>query len=141
MNAASEILQDAYAGKLPTISPVQLLCRFTVDQAAEYCGVSSHTFRRWRLDRRPSFTAQRLLAVRAGYLPWPGWDNWQMDGGLLFPPGFTGHGYSAGEVLALPYLHALRAELERELFRLRSKLADLSQDPLPRLAATSGGAL
>lgn len=115
MTVSSEILQEAYAGNLTTVRTLQLLCRFTNHEAAGYCGVSPHTFRRWRSDRMPPFAAVRLLAVRAGYLPWPDWSGWEMHNGLLFPPGMTRGGIAPGEVLAIPYRHALIADQRREL--------------------------
>lgn len=115
MTVSSEFLQAGYAGDLTTLKSLQLLCRFSDLNAARYCGVSPHTYRRWRTDRQPSRAAVRLLAIRAGYLPWPEWSGWEMSGGLLFPPGMTRGGIAPGEVLAIPYLHALIAEQRREL--------------------------
>lgn len=115
MTAASEILRDGFAGDLTTLRNLQLLCRFSLEDAAEFCGVSVHTFRRWRCDRSPPLAAVRLLAIRAGFLPWPEWDGWEMHSGLLFPPGWARHGFAPGEILALPYLHALIAEQRRGL--------------------------
>lgn len=123
MTVSSEYLRDGYLGDLTTLRVLQLLCGFTLEDAARYCGVSRHTYRRWRRDRPPSVCAVRLLAIRAGYLPWPEWSGWEMHSGLLFPPGMTRGGISPGEVLALPYLHALIAEQRRELAARRSELA------------------
>ncbi len=67
MTVSSDILQDGYAGNLTTLRNLQLLCGFGALEAAHYCGVSPHTYRRWRADRQPSFAAVRLLAIRAGY--------------------------------------------------------------------------
>jgi hypothetical protein len=117
VTVSSEILQDGYAGNLTTLPALQLLCRFSNADAARFCGVSPHTYRRWRRDRAPRW-AVRLLAIRAGVMPWPGWSGWEVSNGLLFPPGMTRGGLSAGDVLALPYLQALIAEQRRQLHEL-----------------------
>ena len=124
MTVSSEYLRDGYLGDVTTLRALQLLCRFSLEDAARFCGVSPHTYRRWRSDRRPPLCAVRLLAIRAGYLPWPDWHGWEMSGGLLFPPGMTRGGIAPGEVLALPYLHALIAEQRRELQELRTSSAE-----------------
>lgn len=64
MTVSSEVLQDGYAGNVTTLRLLQMLCRFSNVDAARYCGVSPHTFRRWRSDRVPPFAAVRLLAIR-----------------------------------------------------------------------------
>lgn len=121
MTVSSEILQDGYRGDLTTLRKLQLLCGFSALEAANYCGVAPETYRRWRSDRTPSFAAVKLLAIRAGYLPWPEWSGWEVHGGLLFAPGSRRHGVSAGQVLSLPYLHALVSELGHEVKSLRSR--------------------
>jgi hypothetical protein len=123
VTVSSEYLQAGYLGDLTTLRTLQLLCRFSLNDAARYCGVSPHTFRRWRSDRVPPRSAVRLLAIRAGYLPWPDWAGWEMHNGLLFPPGMTRGGIAPGDVLSMPYLHALIAEQRREL-QERRKFVD-----------------
>jgi hypothetical protein len=115
VTVSSDILQDGYAGKLTTLRNLQLICGFGALEAAHYCGVAPETYRRWRNDRKPSIAAVRLLAVRAGYMPWPDWSGWEVHGGLLFAPGTRRHGVSAGQILALPYQHALISELKHEV--------------------------
>ena len=69
MSHTNEIMQDALSGKLSTFREIQLLYGFTDEQAADYCGVSVKTLRRWRKDLNPPLSALRLLAVRAGAAP------------------------------------------------------------------------
>lgn len=123
MTVSSEFLQEGFAGNLATLRTLQLLCRFSLADAAKFCGVSPHTFRRWRTDRKPPLAAVRLLAIRAGYLPWPDWRGWEIHDGLLFPPGFTRGGIRPGEVMATTYQHALIAEQRREITELRQAIA------------------
>ncbi len=88
--ATSELLRAAYMGRLPdpcrTVRELQALAGYSDTDAARALGVSPHTFRRWRRDRPPKPTAVRLLAIHAGYVPWPGWRGWEVHDGLLFPP-------------------------------------------------------
>lgn len=119
MSISSEIIQDGCLGDLTTLRQLQLLCGFSNQQAADFCGVSVETYRRWRTDRNPSIAAVRLLAIRAGAFPWPNWVGWEMHSGYLFPPGTDRGGFRPGEIMAISYLHALIAEQGRELQRLR----------------------
>ena len=61
-----------------------------------------------------------MIRVHAGYLPWQGWDGWQVDNGYLFPPGFRRHGLKPGDINALPYLLQLVAEYQRKERDLRT---------------------
>lgn len=107
MCVVSEILRDGYKGNLSTIRELQLICSLSVQEAAAACLVSPETFRRWRCDRRPNPTAVRLMAVLGGYVPWAGWEGWEMHSGLLFPPGYSRHGIGPGDIMALPLLYQL----------------------------------
>ncbi|GAB4348053.1 MAG: hypothetical protein Kow006_08370 [Gammaproteobacteria bacterium] len=116
MSHSSEYLRAGYAGDLTTLRTLHLLAGFASNQeAAHACLVSPETYRRWRTDRRPNPTAIRLLAILGGYVPWRGWENWEVHGGLLFPPGYSRHGIAPGDILALPFLHQLLGEYRRQL--------------------------
>lgn len=115
MDEIDHLLALGYLGNVTTLRTLQLLCRFSTEDAAAFCLVSPETFRRWRTDRTPNPLACKLLSIRAGYLPWPEWRDWRMTNGVLRPPGWTGRGVSSGEVAALPYLHQLLAELQRPI--------------------------
>lgn len=117
MSVASQILRDGYAGDVTTLRTLQLLARLSTEDAARACLVSPETFRRWRSDRRPNPTAVRLLAILGGYLPWAGWEHWEMHNGLLFPPGYSRRGIAPGDILALPFLLQLLDEYRRQTRR------------------------
>lgn len=135
MGLDADLLRDAYLGDLTTLRLLQHRCRFTDRQAAEFCLVAPDTYRRWGRDRSPSPTAVRLLAIRAGYVPWPGWESWEVHAGHLFPPGIARGGLSPGELLALPFRLQLLAEYERQIraFRALADQAETGQDVPPGL--------
>lgn len=115
MSFDSQFLEDGYLGDLTTLRSLQLRCRLTNHQAAEVCGVSPHTYRRWLTDRQPSVLAVRFMAVLAGYVPWSNWQGWEVHGGHLFPPGYVRHGLKPGDLMAIPFHMQLLAEYERQV--------------------------
>lgn len=132
MSVTSPILQAALEGDLSTFREVQLCCGFTDHAAAHYLGVSLRTLRRWRATLSPPLSALRLLAIRAGACPWPGWEGWEVHTGYLFAPGQTRRGFKPGHVMSVTFLHAqIRnykqqlADLDAEIERLRAELAAL----------------
>lgn len=120
MSYDSRILAEAWLGDLTTLVELQLRCRLTDAKAAALCGVSPETYRRWRTDRPPNLAAVRLLAILAGYVPWPGWQDWEVHNGHLFPPGYTWHGITPGQILAIPFREQLVTEYQRQLTALRA---------------------
>jgi transcriptional regulator with XRE-family HTH domain len=130
MRAITEALRQGYAGDLTTLTTLQNLAGFSTDAAARACMVSPETYRRWRSDRKANPTAVRLLAILAGYVPWPGWDGWEIHNGYLFPPGLSRGGLSPGQVWGYPFsgqlLSATRArvrELEQRVAAQHEQLA------------------
>ncbi len=119
---SSEILTEGYLGNLTTLKALQHRCRLSNDQAARLCFVSPQTYRRWRADRQPNPMAVRLLAIQAGYVPWHGWENWEMHNGYLFPPGFTKHGISPGDLHASTFLQQLVSEQRRRITELERQI-------------------
>lgn len=73
------------------------------------------TFWRWCVGKaRPPRSAVVLAHILVnGDLPQGGaaWDGWGFKDGLLYSP--EGVGFAPGEIRALPYLYALKAELQR----------------------------
>jgi hypothetical protein len=118
MSETSLLLREAFEGELTTVAPIQLAAGLSLPAAAAFCMVSPETFRRWRSDRVPNRTALRLLAIKAGLVPWTGWEGWEVHGGLLFPPGISRGGISPGELLAAPILRQLLSEQRRLLEQL-----------------------
>lgn len=120
MSQVDSLLVDAFRGDPATLRMLQLACGFTRDQAAAYCLVSPETYRRWVTGRRSTNrTALRLLAIRAGYVPWPAWEGWQVHGPCLFPPGRRRGGYTPGDLLSAPLWHQVVQAQALELSRLR----------------------
>jgi hypothetical protein len=119
MSYDSSILQEAYQGNLTTLPELQLRCRLTDVSAANLCHVSPETYRRWKRDRLPNPTAVRLMAILAGYVPWPGWDGWEVHNGYLFPPGYVDRGITPGQILATPFREQLLSLYQRQLTELR----------------------
>lgn len=128
MSYDSQILAEAWLGNLTTLPELQLRAGLTRNKAAALCGVSPETYRRWRTDRSPSLAAVRLLAIMAGYVPWPGWDGWEVHNGYLLPPGYTRYGINAGQILAIPFRDQLVTEYRRQLAELRPDPRDASSD-------------
>ncbi len=127
-----DILTQGYLGNLTVLRALQARCRFTDAQAARACCVAPETYRRWGSDRHPNPTGVRLLAILAGYVPWPGWEGWEADNGCLFPPGYTRHGFAPGDVFAMTFERQISAELRRRLRALESQVG--AGDPAERRA-------
>ena len=119
MSVSTDYLRAAFAGDLTALTGVQLLAGLSNEEAAAVCFVSRETFRRWHGDRPANRTALRLLAIFAGYVPWPGWRDWEVHDGLLFPPGYSRHGISPGDIITLPYLRAAVRIYRNENMALR----------------------
>ena len=131
MDEIDHLLIEGFQGNVTALRTLQLLCRFSTDDAAAFCLVSPETFRRWRTDRAPNPLACKLLSIRAGYLPWPEWRDWRMTNGLLIPPGWAGRGVSSGEVAALPYLHQLVSALQRQKAEAPAGVSVADANPAP----------
>lgn len=119
---SSDLLALGYLGNLTTLRELQQLCGFSQVQAARACLVSPHTYRRWLRDRPANPTAVRLLSVLAGYLPWPGWEGWEMHNGHLFPPGYSRNGYLPGDIFAMHFERQMVGELRRQIRALETQV-------------------
>lgn len=134
----ADLLREAYAVNPSTLRPLLRRLRLSPEAAAQLCFVSPRTLRRWLRTGYADPNALRLLAILAGYVPWAGWQDWEVDNGYLFPPGFRRGGISPGEFWAVPYYrqahrayreraHALEVELaacQAALQEARSLLSD-----------------
>lgn len=128
--AVTDTLRDGFAGNLTTLAALQGLAGLTHEQAARFLFVSPETYRRWRTDRQPNPTAVRLLAIRAGYLPWPQWSDWEMHRGFLFPPGLSRHGLGPQHIHLLPLLQQEVRELRRQV-----RVRDMARNLEPKTEA------
>jgi len=95
------------------------------DAAAKVLCVSPRTYRRWLASGKPDPTAVKLLAILAGYVPWRGWDGWEVHEGLLFPPGYARGGIPPGEFFALIFYRQQLSWLQRENARLDALAREL----------------
>ena len=128
---SSDLLTQAYFGNLRVLPELQRRLRITNDQTAQICGVSPATYYRWKRDLKPSLAAVKLLAILAGYVPWSGWENWEMDNGYLFPPGYSKQGISPGDWFALVFQYQLVSELRRKNKELEAQLQKVLSDRSP----------
>jgi len=76
MSQSLALLYAGWVGNLTSLGGLQSMAGLTNHDAAKLCGVARETYRRWRTDRPFPLYASRLLAVRAGYVPWAGWERW-----------------------------------------------------------------
>ncbi len=96
--------------------------------------MSLRTYRRWRSGANPDGSAVRLLAILAGFVPWEGWDGWEVHRGCFFPPGYRKGGIAPGEFFALVFwrqqvseYRRKNAELVRLLARADAQIAQLRE--------------
>lgn len=75
--------------------------------AAAALGVPWETFRRWGYRTPPPLPALRLLAVLGGYVPWSGWEGFEVVGGRLWVPGYAAFSVDPEDLFRLPYLRQL----------------------------------
>ena len=94
----------------------------------------------WRCEGNPNPGAVRLLAVLAGFVPWDGWQGWEVHKGYLFPPGYSTGGILPGEFHALVFLRQLVTAYRQDNQRLRA-LLDEAEARLAQRQADPGAAL
>jgi hypothetical protein len=120
----AEVLSEGFAANPTVLRDLQARCGYSNLEAAQACGVSLRTYRRWRSEGNPAPGAVRLLAVLAGYVPWDGWQGWEVHQGFLFPPGFSRGGILPGEFHALVFLRQLVTAYRQDSQRLRAQLSE-----------------
>jgi len=92
---------------------IKILCLYRKNFVAETCGVTIGQVRRWLKSGNFPDYAQKLIALEAGYFPWPEFSGWQVANGLLFSPNLK-YGFAPGDIEAIHYLKKRLALLERE---------------------------
>jgi hypothetical protein len=130
----AELLSEGFAANPTTLRALQQRCGFSNAEAADACGVALRTYRRWLHEGNPHPGAVRLLAVLGGYVPWDGWQGWEVDHGFLFPPGFSKGGILPGEFHALVFLRQLVTAYRQDNQRLRVRLAEVEAKAAQRQA-------
>ncbi|OOZ40288.1 hypothetical protein BOW53_08245 [Solemya pervernicosa gill symbiont] len=124
----TKVLEDAYAGKMSSLREIQFRTTgLTNEQAADFCFVTPRTWRRWRAEMNPNPLALRLLSILGGYVPWTGWERWEVRNGYMFPPGYEKHGVLPGHILAIPFAQQLITSYQRQLEEQGEDSPDLAK--------------
>ena len=120
------------ADNLSSLGTLQHRCWMSSQEAAEFLGVTLRTYRRW-LKGKPPAWARLLLAIRAGYVPWDGWQGWQIVNEGIVPPGYRDP-VTPGQIMAVPYRLQQLAELKRQIrqFAELDDQAEFNQQVLAR---------
>lgn len=135
----AELLGEGFAANLTTLRALQQRCGFTNEQAAVACGVAVRTYRRWRSQGNPPAGAVRLLSMLAGFVPWVGWEAWEVHGGYLFPPGFSRHGLSPADFQALVFGRQMVSAQQAKIASLTARIAELEGQAQQSPTATVTG--
>lgn len=101
------------ADKMSSLRALQYHCRMSPAEAAAFLGVTPRTYRRW-LKGSPPEWARLLLAIRAGFVPWDGWQGWQMVNAGIVPPGYR-DAVTPGQIMAVPFRLQQLADLKRQI--------------------------
>lgn len=133
----AQVLAEGFAANPTVLRELQARCGFSKAEAAAACGVSLRTYRRWLSEGNPNPGAVRLLAVLAGFVPWNGWDGWEVHRGCFFPPGFSKGGISPGEFQALVFWRQLVTEYQRKHAGQKARILELEAE-LQELQAVAG---
>lgn len=124
--------QESYLPEgLSSLRELQQAARLSNPEAAAFLGISKRTLVRWRqFDNAPQW-ARLLLAMRAGFIPWAGWEGWRIVPEGLLPPAYFDRPLSPGEVLGMFFVRqevAAHRAREREFWALADQ-AQTSQVP------------
>lgn len=130
-----DLLAEGFAANLATFRALQQRGRLTLAEVAESLCVSARTVRRWLKTGKPDPMAVRLLAILAGYVPWAGWDGWEVHQGLLFPPGYRCGGIPPGEFFALVFYRQQVAAYQEANAKLKAQVAALASGSPAELQA------
>jgi len=117
-----ELLLHGFLVKLTNPRELMTMIPMGVKDAAEFCQVSTHTFRRWLSDKKPNPCAMRLLAIYTGYIPWPGWADFMYchaDKKIYHKD--LKDGFSTDDLMALHWLRQEVDYLRREVAKQREK--------------------
>ncbi len=95
----------------------------SLSEAAQACGVSERTFRRWEADNRAPLAVLKLLRLLSGRLDAldPAFNRFWIRQGRLFNDQFP-DGLAAGDLLAANYTRQERDILRSEIGKLRAQI-------------------
>ena len=63
-------------------------CGITPDQFCTICDITRSTFRRYQTGKStPPGAVIRLLEIKSGAMPWPGWEKFTVKNGAIYGPG------------------------------------------------------
>jgi len=137
MFGITEILKNGFLGNLTRPRELTTLVPMSLEEAAELCFTSPDTFRRWCSDRKPRRCAMRLLAIYAGYVPWPGWTGFFFNhhDGMLYHKDLK-YGFTPGDLANLHWLKQELRETKKELYELRTRLQGSEKTDTPDAQAS-----
>ena len=125
MRSISQILADGYDTTNTSLKPLMMLAKMDIHQTAEFLHVSKKTLYRWEQTGRPDPTASKLMAIRAGFVPWENWRGWEMHAGRLFAPGQLRHGLTASMIEGMVIVRQYKDTLEAENKKLRAEIDEI----------------
>ena len=106
-----------FPDNLSALRELQYRAQLSNPEASVFLGVTPRTLRRWHApNSTPPEWARLLLAMRAGHVPWAGWDDWlmQLDGRLM-PPHYYDQALDPWEIMAMPFQLGLLRELKAQV--------------------------
>lgn len=106
-----------FPDRLSALRDLQYRAQLSNAETAHFLGVTVRTLRRWQTpENTPPEWARLLLAMRGGYIPWDGWDDWHMQAdGRLMPPHYFNQALDPWEIMAMPFQLQLLRELKRQV--------------------------
>jgi transcriptional regulator with XRE-family HTH domain len=119
------LLSEAWAENPAALRGLLKRLHLSSADAATAVGVHPRTVRAWLASGSANPSALKLLAILAGFVPWDGWQGWELDNGLLFPPGYRRHGIAPGEFAALVFYRQQVTEQRRVLVEREARIAAL----------------
>jgi transcriptional regulator with XRE-family HTH domain len=104
----------------------------SLSDAAEACGVSERTFRRWEADNRAPLAVLKLLRLLSGRLDVldSAFSRFWIRQGRLFNDQFP-DGLAAGDLLAANYTRQERDILRAEIGKLKAQISAMTQTSAP----------
>ena len=90
----------------------RVIARLTKHDVADLCGISPRTITSWEKNQAPVY-AKTICRLLSGFPYGNDWQEWRFANKLLWSP--EGISFTPFEIRAIPYHHALIAELKRKV--------------------------